>query len=292
MTKNLKEKLQHSTLISNEGFWQVYENSDTYIKELKSSAYNYGPLLEEIKNYGSKIPNLGKIIELYYLNQKLKAYEVKKSNGEPIQKVIEQSKEPLKDFAVVAKELNQTIKIAEEEKLVFSDLMTPGNVWYDQKSKQINILGLDSIQTPNHGDKQLSVAWANSNFLYYIIENPKYLNLENSQFELTNNFNILAFYELFLSSVFQYSLTNPKHSKELMLIQIIKRLSPADAQKMVEEQLKEILDNLGFEKGQNLYGRIMDLANPNCINSIDTEDFKNLDENYAIDRTSRKLIRK
>ncbi|MCI8575642.1 MAG: hypothetical protein HFI09_04145 [Bacilli bacterium] len=292
MSKNLDSKLANSTLINKGEQWKTYETENSYIKVRKSGIYNYGPLLEEIKDNYSEIPQLCEIMGIDYQNNRLKAYEIKKRKGLPIQNVIWSKENSLNEFVRIANELKQILAMAKKKNIVFKDIMTYGSVLYDDESKQTSIIGLDRMQSANHSDEHLSMNIIGSNLLRYIIENPKYIECEEPQFRLTSNFNTLAFYEIFLSSVFNTSLTDPKLSQELMIIEIIKRLSPNEAQKMVEDVLKERLNLLGFDKKTNLYGRMMDLANPNQNNSIDIADFNELNQNYIVDQQQRKLVRK
>lgn len=122
------------------------------------------------------------------------------------------------------------------------------------------------MQIQDYTDDSIKTYITTSHLFYTTLCSSKYTDLWN--FKLwTTDFNILLFYELFLNTVFHQSLFTQKPTISV----------------------EDILNKCGIPPKSNLYGRILDIVNLDCPNSIDITDFQDL-TNANFDQSRKKII--
>lgn len=259
--------------------WNIYLYQNHYIKMLKNidemdslMREQMQVLLEALQKPKYEHPQIAKIEEIYYDKQnKLIGYRPETKQGKNLYEDLQKSEKPLDEFYKIAKSLLILLKFAQKNKIVYSDMMTEGNLLYERNTGTVNVIDVDGIKIP----KSLFFIAPMDLDPFLVHEknrhNRKYINDEGLQ----NEFNILSFYEIMFRGLFNES---------LLMIYSYPKIFP------LKDILQEKLDELGFDSKTDLYERMLDLVDENTSNTVSLYDFEYLMTHYRYDESRKKLI--
>lgn len=273
--ENLKKELIHLKKIQFNPIWTIYHNDEFYIKVLKSKSTleKYGFIYLEIINTLNNITplkGLPRIQKIWHENGQLLAYKISKMPGIALKDAIANSSNPLVVFYQFLNSVLPIIQIGEEHDIVFKDIITKGNVLYDEKEKRASIVDMDGFQVGMLSDRGTNIKIVYCHKYNELFNNPKYHIIPAIW---TKEINLFSLYELFFNTVFNDS---------LLLFQ---------KEESLEAGLKRKLTEKNFSPSLNIYARVLDLMDLNTHNSLDLEDFKYLSENYSLDLTRKRIIK-
>ncbi|MCI8575643.1 MAG: hypothetical protein HFI09_04150 [Bacilli bacterium] len=289
---NLKNK--NKFLIQNGHTWATYYYKGAYIKyrhTKKEGNYNYTPLLEILMQDNFLNDFFCKILSIYedHNHDLVNAYLITAEKGIPIENALQNSKNKLEDFLIIAKQFNEILNYTQKRSMVLKDLITHGNMLYNPKNQKIKVIDLDGIQVHQLSDHLVSYIILDSDWEYCIFQSPKYSMKDLWSTEL----NIFNFYELFFNIVFQKSLLQIKNSLQAHVFARCQFNDPEKkeyARQKLENNLIYFLDNLNLKRTDDLYSKIVDLVRF-YPNNFSYEDFEYLANHYRYDERKKRLIR-
>lgn len=311
MTLEEKLKFDKSKSLKIKGdffsIWEVYFFENTYLKDLNFFDINirrdYFNIIHAIHS-NIKHPSIPTIKETYGADDQFLAYRCSAMYGQPLNEF--SKAELLQYFPSIISSLKTILKYAEKECLVFLDLFTNGNVLFDSKTKKTSIIDIDSFQVGQYLPPFYHQDLLNSSWDKLLFRTEKYKMND----VYTPDINYFLIYELFFRLFFKQSLLSLPfgHSEMCQLsddfsdgrdlytrieMSMHNGIFSRKIQGSCEKSLVAFLERLGFDKKENIFGRILDLSR-NTSNSISTEDFQAIFEKYVIlNRNNQiKLVRK
>lgn len=255
--------------------WYIYydKNSDSYFKVLKKinpdSIKTYQSILLSLKEKAEHMKSIPKILNIFSFDDFF-AYQMEKRSGIPLHEYMIYQSSPLETFYQISKILIPIIQEANEYNMVLKDFITYGNILYDRNKNQISIIDLDSIQINNKTDHSVKSNIYYSSIYQPLLKSTKY-KIESTKF-WKPSFNIFLFYELFLNLIFGETFFFPQTlTQELPIL------------------FREILERCGIPESNPVYHKILDLADPFVLNTLDLNDFKKL-ASEKFDFTRKRII--
>ncbi len=270
--------------------WITYYYQNTYIKELHLKDTNYITLIEEIKNQNFLNEYFCQIMDIYYFQSQFRAYQMPKVSGTPLISSLNNSPDILTEFALIARQLEEILDFSKKNQIVLKDAITKGNILYDPLTKQVRVIDLDGLQTPFFTDHLISNTLKNSDWETTIfLKSRKY----NTGCLYTTELNTFQFYELFFATVFHFRSLFSNKAFSLEDILFLKKRNTLDERiqkrKEIEKKLIDLLNSIRLNTHDDLYGKIIDLANQKT-NEFNAQDFEYLANHYKLNRTRTRLI--
>lgn len=274
-----QELIKNYKFISQGYIWYIYYQNGKYLKVLKPSylkhQQNYLNQLHKLKEVSYHLKWMPNIFEIYQnKSENFFAYSIEEKKGQHLITYMQNSSNPQKSFYNIAKELNLILKEAKQYQIVFTDLITPGNILYDANNNFLNIIDIDSFQVETYSNHYLNKNIYLNNFFNYIILNQsKY----HHNFQFTQELNILYFYELFLNLCFKKSMFSITCSRNFSLRTMTREEIKRDVEKnrfAIEKKLLKLLKQLHINSKSNLHQHFLNLLNPKFSNTIDLKDFE------------------